>query len=198
MVLRSLQGVLLSLLAYLCCLGRLGKMWFSCLRLLSCRRVLLWPWCFPSWVPCLEIWLPASFCRASISRVSFLSLAVWLVLLSSASLSGRVDCSFCVLLPPGELGKRVLLVFPCPGLPDVPAFGLLYMSCPFLSSLVLDLSGMSFLRYPLVFFQILAFPWLGDLFLSFCFLPAPAGLLLCLCFACGRLGWRILLVSSLP
>ena len=44
----NLWGVLLSLLVYLGCRGRLGKVWFSCHRPSSCGRVLpLWPQGFP-------------------------------------------------------------------------------------------------------------------------------------------------------
>ena len=111
-----------------------------------------------SWGSCLEVWLSASSCWASLPRLSSFSLIVGLVLLSADFLSVLVVCSSCVLLPHEKLGICVLLVFPCLCLPVVPVFGLLSMSCPFLSFLVLDLSGMSLLKHPLMFFQIFAFP----------------------------------------
>ena len=93
---------------------------------LECVVLVLGVCSFPGW---------RLFCGASLPWVSFLSLAVGLVLLSAGSLSGRVgnflgqsrrvDCSSCVLLPLGELEKCVLSVFPCPGLPGVHVFSLL-------------------------------------------------------------------------
>ena len=74
---------------------------------------------------CLGAWLPTSFYVAFLPRVSSFSLAVGLVLMSVGSLFKKVDCSSCVLLPPGELGARVFLVFPCPDLADVPVFDFL-------------------------------------------------------------------------
>ena len=82
-------GVLLSLLAYLCCgdaLANCGSLVF----ILWAEGVsfLFGPGASLSWGLRLEVWLPASFCGAVLLRVSFLSLAVGPVLLSAGSLSG--------------------------------------------------------------------------------------------------------------
>ena len=111
-----------------------------------------------SWGSCLEVWPSVSSCWASLPRLTSFSLIVGLVLLSADFLSVLVVCSSCALVPHEKLGICTLLVFSCLCLPVVPVFGLLSMSCPFLSFLVLDPSGVSLLKRPLMFFQIFAFP----------------------------------------
>ena len=73
-------------------------------------------------------------------------------------LSVLVVYFFGFLFPHENLGIGALLVFPCLCLPAVPVFGLLSLSCPCLSFLVMDPSGVSLLKCPLMFFQIFAFP----------------------------------------